>query len=120
MKEIFEQWLTARATAPGMLVCGVRQTDGRCLCHGSTRTFPPEQLEKILQLFAEANVQFPAESGRQMWHKWIFDEGQLCFVSRPDGSLLAMVVRPETDAAQNLGNLAGEFLALAAAVIPPA
>ena len=113
MNEIFEQWLAGRATAAGMLVCGVRQPDGRCLCQGAVRTFPPEQLEKILHVFAEAKLPFPEESGRQLWSKWIFDEGQICFVARPDGCLLAMVVRPETDAAQNLGNLAGEFLALA-------
>jgi hypothetical protein len=115
MKEIFEQWLTARVSAPGMLVCGIRQSDGSCLCQGAVRTFPTEQLEKVLHTFADAKLQFPAESGVEMWSKWIFDEGQICFVTRPDGNILALVVRPETDAAQNLGNLAGEFLALAAA-----
>ena len=117
MKEIFEQWLAALSSAPGMLVCGIRQSDGSCLAQGAVRTFPTEQLEKVLHTFADAKLQFPAESGPEIWSKWIFDEGEICFVTRPDGNLLALVVRPETDAAQNLGNLAGEFLALAAAAV---
>ena len=120
MKDVFEQWLVARVSAPGMLVCGIRQTDGSCLSRGANRTFPTEQLEKILHTFADANLPFPTESGIEMWSKWTFDEGQICFVTRPDGNVLALVVRPEADAAQNLGTLAGEFLSLAAAAPEPA
>jgi hypothetical protein len=114
MNEIFQQWLAARGTANGMLVSGIRRPAGQCLCQGNARSFPTEQLEKILHFFAGSGLQFPEGSGIPIWSKWVFDEGQVCFVGRPDGSLLALVVRPETDAAQNLGALAGEFLALEA------
>ena len=114
MNEIFQQWLAARSSAPGMLICGVRRPDGHCICQGDIRNFPAEQLEKILHLFVDAGLPFPDGTGLHVWSKWIYDEAQICFVRRPDGSLLALVVRPETDAAQNLASLASEFLALEA------
>jgi hypothetical protein len=100
-----------------VLVCGVRRPDGHCLCQGNVRNFPTEQLEKVLHLFAGSGLQYPEGTGLNIWSKWAFDEGQICFVRRPDGTLLALVVRPETDAAQNIPGLAGEFLSLEA---PPA
>jgi hypothetical protein len=53
-----------------------------------------------------------AVQGVARWHTWIFANGKIRYVLRPDGWIFAIAVRTNSDAAQVLDPLTEEFLAL--------
>jgi hypothetical protein len=112
MTEIFQSWLAKHVNAPGSLGAGIHLPDGACVCHSSDEHFPVEKIEKILQQLAAAQSQFSGPELTPQWSTWVFDQGKVRCVLRPDGLLLGVAVRNDTDAAQNLDALSTEFLAL--------
>ncbi len=110
MNETLQKWLTANVNAPGTLGGGVRLPDGVCVCQSLDEQFPPEKIEKILQQLAQAQL-LEADLAPQ-WNTWVFGQGKIRCVIRADGLLLAITVRTETDAVQNLDKISNEFLAL--------
>ena len=114
MNAAIQQWLDARAVAPGMLACGVRESENLCLCHSADRGCPPEKMEKILHQLADAQPWLFKDAPAPRWSTWTFEQGKLRIVHRADGLLLGLAVRVDTDAAQNLDVLSEEFLALPA------
>lgn len=114
MNEALKQWLAARAEVQGLLGCGVRAPGNLCVCYGHDQNCPPEKMEKMLVQIADAQPWLFQDGTLPRWTTWTFDHGQIRFVNRPDGLLLGLAVRVDTDAAQNLDQLSGEFLALTA------
>lgn len=112
MNEALKQWLANRAAVSGLLACGVRATEFLCLCHGDEQNCPPEKMEKILHQIADAQPWLFQGGPAPRWSTWTFEQGQLRIVNRPDGLLLGLAVRVDTDAAQSLDLLSEEFLAL--------
>jgi hypothetical protein len=104
------QWLTTRASAPGMLACGLRQPDGNCVCHSIDETFPPATMEKILPHFENLAADVFSELTAPRWSTWAFEHGQIRFVKRPDGWCLALIIRAESEASPALDSLSLEFL----------
>ena len=45
------------------------------------------------------------------WITWVFEQGKIRSVERPDGWLLGLVVRADSNAAQSLDLFSAEFLA---------
>jgi hypothetical protein len=112
MNEAIKEWLVAHAEVQGLLGCGVRTPANLCVCHGHDQNCPPEKMEKMLNQIAEAQPWLFQDGALPRWMTWTFEYGQIRFVNRPDGMLLGLAVRVDTDAAQHLDQLAGEFLAL--------
>ena len=112
MNDILNQWFAERASAPGILVCGVRLADGMCVCHAANENCSPEKMEKILQQLAVVEPLFFDNHLQPRWSTWIFEQGKIRSVVRADGLLLGLVVRADTDAEQSLGQLCEEFLKL--------
>jgi len=112
MNDLLNQWLAARATAPGMLACGVRLPDRACLCHSFSETCPRENLEKILHQLAYTQSSLANDGFAPRWSTWTFERGLVRLVLRPDGVLLGLVVQSGAEAAPNPDPLSEEFLAL--------
>ena len=45
MKADFKTWFAALPAVPGMLACGVRQPNGKCLGYGDEKIYPAEKIE---------------------------------------------------------------------------
>jgi hypothetical protein len=106
------QWLTVRASPPGMLACGMRGPDGKFACHSVEEDCPAGKMEKILGHFDGLRATLYADPLAPRWSTWTFERGQIRFVVRPDGWLLGLMVRSESDAQPKLDPLSNEFLSL--------
>jgi hypothetical protein len=112
MKDPAQQWLTDRAAPPGTLACGLRRPDGKFVCRSLEEICPAEKMEKIFGQFEGLRSALFTENLVPRWSTWAFEQGQIRFVERPDGWLLGLVVRAESEAVNCLDPLATEFLAL--------
>lgn len=112
MKDRAQQWLVDRALPSGMLGCGLRRPDGQCVCRSLEETCPPGKVERILAQFESLRAAVFKDPPAPRWHTWAFDQGVIRFVERPDGWLLVLVVRTESDALPGLDPLSQEFLSL--------
>lgn len=112
MNERLQQWLVERINAPGTLGAGIRLPDGACVGHSLDEHFSTEKIGKVLQQLAVAQPPLAEAGLGSRWNTWVFDQGKIRCVLRPDGLLLGLAVRNDTDAAQNLDPLSTEFLAL--------
>lgn len=112
MKSAAQQWLTGRASPPGMLACGMREPGGNVICHSLEEICPVAKLEGILRHFDNLHTGCSFIKLNPRWTTWVFEQGQIRFVLRPDGWLLALVVRQESEAQPKLNPLSTEFLSL--------
>jgi hypothetical protein len=112
MKHPAQQWLTERVSPAGLLACGLRQPDGKCLCRSAAENVPAAKMERILGAFAGLRAALFSEPLAPRWSTWAFEQGQIRLVERPDGWLLGLVVQPESAAAAGLDALSQEFLTL--------
>ena len=112
MKDRVQQWLIDRASPPGMLACGLRRPNGKFICRSVEAAYPATQMEKILGQFDSLRAAVVSDNISPRWCTWAFEHGQIRFVERPDGWLLGLVVRTESDALPALDPLSAEFLAL--------
>ncbi len=112
MKDPVKEWLPQRVNAAGVLACGLRRPNGKFAAQCADASCPPAVMENLLRQLDSSRVLFTAENPLPRWVTFNFDQGQIRFVVRPDGWQFAVVVRPETDAAQQLDMLSAEFLAL--------
>jgi hypothetical protein len=111
MKTDFKTWFAALPAVPGLLACGVRQPNGKCVGFGDDRIYPAEKIEKLLKQFVELHAPLAASEISPRWTTWAFEYGQLVFVPRPDKWLLMLLVSPETEAVRELHRIAEDFLA---------
>jgi len=111
MKTSAQLWLTSRAAPPGMLACGIRRPDGKCVCHSLEEICPLGRMEKMLGQFEALRGAF-SDHVAPRWTTWCFEHGQIRFVQRADGWLLGLVIRAESDAYPKLDPLSQEFLSL--------
>jgi len=112
MSAAAQKWLADRARVSGMLGCGVRLPDGKLVCRSIEETCPAAKLEKMLEQFAAARGSVFNAGLSPRWSTWTFDQAQIRFVERPDGWLLALVIRAHSEALPALDPLSQEFLAL--------
>ncbi len=111
MSKLFQQWLDARCSVPGMIACAV--TAGAISFSRSTDdSFPPEKMGEIVRLLQNGAALPGAEPSEVRWHTWVFANGRIRSVIRPDGWTFTAAVRANSDAAQILEPLTEEFLAL--------
>jgi hypothetical protein len=110
MKGNFKTWFAGLPAVPGMLACGVRRPDGKCIGHGDGKNYPAEKIEKLLRQFVELHEPLAAAELSPRWTTWAFEYGHLRFVSRPDKWLLMLLVTPETEAMRELDALSEDFL----------
>lgn len=111
MKNTVQQWLADRLSPPGMLACGLRRPDGKFACRSVEETCPAVNMEKILAQFEIQRASLFADQLAPRWCNWVFEQGQIRFVERPDGWLLGLVARNDSDAISSLDPLTSEFLA---------
>jgi hypothetical protein len=112
MNEQLQKWLADRLTAPGTLGGGVYLPDGSCVCQSADEHFPAEKIEKVLQQLAQSQPQLSEAGLAPRWSTWVFEQGKIRCVVRPDGLIFGLAVRVDTDAARTLNALSTEFLAL--------
>jgi hypothetical protein len=112
MKDPAQQWLIDRASPPGMLACGLRRPNGKVICRSIEEAYPAAKMEKILGQFPSLRAAADTDKLSPRWCTWAFEQGQIRFVERPDGWLLGLVVRTESDALPTLDPLSTEFLTL--------
>ncbi|HEY3931367.1 MAG TPA: hypothetical protein VGM58_03255 [Verrucomicrobiae bacterium] len=113
MKNIaLNQWLDGCGIAPGMLGSGVRLPDGTCLTKNFNETWPSEQFDQALPLFAGALTMLSNYGFVPRWLTWTFAQGQIRIAAHSNGLLLALATEPNTPAAHNLDQFTEEFLAL--------
>jgi hypothetical protein len=112
MNELFKQWLDARYSVPGMIACGVAASDADNACRSVDTNFSPEQMGQIVRLLQSTAPVPGVEPNAVRWHTWVFANGKIRSVTRPDGCIFVAAVRTNSDAAQILDPLTEEFLAL--------
>lgn len=112
MREFLQKWLADRANAPGTLGSGVYLSDGSSVCHSTDEQFPAERIERVLQHLILSPPQLSEAGLTPRWSTWVFEQGKVRCVARPDGLFFALAVRVDTEAAQNLNQWSREFLSL--------
>jgi hypothetical protein len=123
MMDLLQQWLDARLSVPGMIACGLTAAhapDSAGICRSADANFPTDYMAEILRMLL-TNPDVPGAAPTAIrWHTWIFANGKIRAVMRPDGWIFAAAVRANSDAAQILDPLSEEFLALRSADAAPA
>lgn len=111
MNELFQQWFDTRSSVPGMIACAVTvNADG--FYRSLDASFTDEQMKEIVGAL-RSGAPFPgAEPSDVRWHTWVFANGKIRSVTRPDGWTFTTAVRDKSEAAQILDPLSEEFLAL--------
>ena len=97
---------------PGTLGGGILRPDGSRVCRSVDETFPGEKMERVLELLAQFQPELASAIAAPRWSTWQFEQGKIRCVCRPDGWLLGLAVRTETDAANNLNKSSDDFLGL--------
>ena len=98
--------------APGLLGCGLRLPDATCVSYSFDKMCSRKKLDEILQQLAETMTCLAGQGLTPHRLTWTFELGQIFLISRTDGTLLAMATRPDTEAAENVDQLAEEFFSL--------
>ena len=111
MKTDFKTWFARLPTVPGMLCCGLRQPNGKCVGFGDERVYPPEKIERLLKEFGELHTPLIAAEFYPRWSTWAFGYGLLRYVVRSDKRLLLLLATPDSEAARELDRISEEFLA---------
>jgi len=112
MSDDIHQWLTDRASLPGMLGCAVNLPERGYVSRGSSQACPGEKVEAILNQLTDTLATLAANGLSADRLNWTFGSGHIHLITRPDGASLALAAAVDTEAARNLETLAGEFLAL--------
>lgn len=112
MNELFQQWLESRLSVPGIIACGIVEGNGGGLCRSTDTNFPPERMGEIIRMLQDTPPAPGIDQADVRWHTWIFMNGKIRFVTRPDGWAFAAAVRANSDASLVLDPLTEEFLAL--------
>ena len=112
MKDPVKEWLPQRVSAAGVLASGLRRPNGKLGCQCSDASCPPAAMENLMRQLDSSRTLYAGEKSAPAWVTFSFEHGLIRFVPRPDGWHFAAVVRPETDAAQQLDDLSIEFLGL--------
>jgi hypothetical protein len=124
MNEYFHQWLDARVTVPGMLACGIISVNmldsgiglanANAGCRSADPGFSPDQMAQVLHSLQDTPTAPETESSALKWRTWVFANGKIRSVLRPDGLLFAAAVLLNSNADQLLDPLTEEFLSLRA------
>jgi len=112
MNESLQQWFDACTSTPGTLGGGMRRPDGSSICRSTDETFPGGKMERVLEVLAQFQPHLVDAAAVPRWSTWQFEQGKIRCVARPDGWLLGVAVRLETEAANQLDNISEAFLAL--------
>ena len=112
MKDPVKEWLPQRVNQTGVLASGLRRPNGKLAVQCADASCPPAVMENLLRQLDGSRTLFANEKNSPRWVTFSFEHGQIRFVTRPDGWMFAVIVRPETDGAQALDALSEEFLAL--------
>ena len=112
MKDPIKEWLPQRLTPMWMLACAMRRPTGKISAQCADASCPPAAMENLLRQLDGGRVLLAQENPPPRWLTYGFEHAQLRHAVRPDGWQLAVLVRPETEAAQNLDAICDEFLAL--------
>ena len=112
MNETLQAWIDACVGTPGTLGGGIRLPDGLVLSRSADESFPTERIERVLAHLAEFQPQLPAVIPAPLASTWLFEQARIRCVVRPDGCLLGVAVRSETEAAAKLDQITEAFLAL--------
>ena len=99
--------------APGLLGYGLRLPDATCVSYSFDKMCPRKQLDVILNQMAGAMTLLAGHGLTPYRLTWTFELGQIFLIARTDGTLLALATRPDTEAAENVDQLAEEFFSLA-------
>jgi hypothetical protein len=112
MSKRSQERLAPGTTVPGLLGCGLRLPDATCLSYSFDEMCPREQMEEILQQLAGTMDWLAGHGLAPRRLTWTFEQGQIFLIPRTDGALLALATQPNTEAAENVDQLAGEFFSL--------
>ncbi len=107
-----QEWLATGATVPGLLGCGMRLPDSTCLSYSLNELCPREHLDQVLEQLAGTMTLFAGHGLTSSRLIWTFEQGQIFLLARPDGTLLALATQPNTEASENVDQLAAEFFSL--------
>lgn len=99
-------------TVPGLLGCGLRLPDATCLSYSFDEMCPRKRLDDILQQLAGTMTRLADHGLAPNRLTWTFEQGQIFLISRADGALLALATQPNSEAAENVDQLAEEFFSL--------
>jgi hypothetical protein len=112
MSNTSQEWLAPGATVPGLLGCGLRLPDATCLSYSFNEMYPREHWDHLLNQLAEMMTLLSGQGLAPCRLAWTFEQGQIFLIPRPDGALLALATQPNTEAAENVDQLAEEFFSL--------
>jgi hypothetical protein len=99
-------------TVPGLLGCGLRLPDATCVSYSFDKTCPRKRVEDILEQLAETITLLAGHGLAPGRLTWTFEQGQIFLIPRTDGALLALATQLNTEAAENVEQLAEEFFSL--------
>jgi hypothetical protein len=99
-------------SVPGLLGCGLRLPDATYVSYSFDETCPRKGLEDVLEQLAETMTLLAGHGLAPCRLTWTFEQGQIFLIPRADGALLALATQPNTEAAENVDQLAGEFFSL--------
>ena|SRR6202142_986281 len=112
MNDTLQEWLATGAIASGMLGCGMRLPDATCLSYSFNEICPRERLDQVLQQLEKTMTLLAGQGLVPRRLTWTFEQGQIFLFPRPDGALLVLATQPNTEAAENVDELAEEFFSL--------
>lgn len=122
MNELFNQWLDARFSVPGMVACGVAPVNmlasgvgsagADSICRSTDANYTIDKMAQVLRLLQATPTAPDTELSALKWRTWVFANGRIRSAVRPDGWLFAATVIANSDAAQILDPLTEEFLSL--------
>jgi hypothetical protein len=101
------------AAVRGLLGCGLRLPDATCVIYSFDKMCPRKRMEDVLHQLAETMTLLASHKLVPCRLTWTFEQGQIFLISRADGALLALATQPNTEAAENVDQLAEEFFPLA-------
>jgi hypothetical protein len=106
----FQGWLEKAANYSGILACGVRLSNQSMAVKSFDESFPEARLKDLLLCLTEVafGLRNSQLGGSRL--RWVFEQGQLCSLRRPDGALAVLALSKDPNAAAAVEELFAEFL----------
>jgi hypothetical protein len=113
MHQAMQQWIGKNLPRPGIRAFGLRLPDQTCFSSSLTPEFDPRHLDDAWQSLSELANALSLQRIPALRLRWIYENGFLYFVMRPDGVALGLLTAQfrEGPITRSVDQLISEFVA---------
>lgn len=106
----FHPWIEQAAIQPGVLACGVKDTQSTTI-KSVDAAFPEQRIKELMQALSEVGLTLRQDHLTGGRWRWVFENGQIHSARRPDGAFALLILTNGPMTASLADSVLAEFVA---------